>query len=122
MAYSLLVRRHDRAGRQRSFGRRLQAEMEEPGERQDQQLQHIAKAHIVEHERQKLQKMMLQNLAARAMAAMNAQGVPSIAPSPMGAPIQGPQGAPAPGGVAPPPLAPAPEAPLPTGPVMPPNQ
>lgn len=106
--------------------RRLQGESDEPLERQDKQLQLMAKAHIVEHERQKMQKMILQGLAARAMAMMQAQGITAAAPPAIGAPIQGPNGeagGPAGnGGVAPPPLAPAPEAPLPTGPVMPGNQ
>lgn len=102
--------------------RRLQGEMEETEERQDKQLQLMAKAHIVEHERQKMQKMILQRIAAHAMQAMQAQGIPSVAPPAIGQPVAG---MPA-GGVAPPPLNAAPEqpaiAPLPTGPIMPANQ
>ena len=105
--------------------RRLAGEMEEPEERQDKQLQLIMKAHIVEHERQKLQKMMLERLAARAMQAMVAQGIPAAAPPGINPPIQGPngeQGGPqGSNGVAAPPLAPAPEPALPTGPIMPGN-
>lgn len=106
--------------------RRLAGEADEPLERQDAQLQLLAKAHIVEHERQKLQKMMLQQLAARAMAAMQAQGIPAAAPPAIGPPIQGPngeQGGPQGAtGVAPPPLAPAPEPGIPSGPIVPANR
>lgn len=50
--------------------RRLEDEINEPDDRQDPQLQHLAKAHIIEHERQKRQKMLLQQLAAKAIQAM----------------------------------------------------
>lgn len=50
--------------------RRLEDEINEPDERQDLQLQHLAKAHIIEHERQKRQKMVLQQLAQKAMQMM----------------------------------------------------
>lgn len=85
--------------------RRLEDEINEPDDRQDKQLQALAKSHIIEHERQKRQKQLLQMLAAKAMAMMAAQQSGSQGGAP------GQPGAPAPGGFAPPPVNAAPEAP-----------
>lgn len=99
--------------------RRLEDEINEPPERQDPKLQHLAFAHIVQHERQMKQKQLLQALAARAVQAM--------APAMMGATSNPQAGAgpnPSPGGFAPPPVSPAPEPPAlgPSGPINPAEQ
>jgi hypothetical protein len=92
--------------------RRLEDEINEPKERQDPKVQHLAFAHIVQHERQFKQKQLLQALAARAVQAIAGQGM-------LQAPQQ--QAAPSANGFAPPPINSAPEPPAlgPSGPIMP---
>lgn len=92
--------------------RRLQDQINEPPERQDLRLQHIAWAHIVDHEQQMKQKQLLQALAARAVMALAGTGAQQQLAAPQ--PQQ-------PNGFAPPPMNPAPEPPAvgPAGPIQP---
>lgn len=88
--------------------RRLEHEINEPADRRNPRTEHMAVAHIIEHERQKRQKMVLQVLAQKAMAEMQQQqgaepgGLGPVTPIPAPAPAVpvppvAPAGPPAPG-------------------------
>lgn len=83
--------------------RRLEEEANEPPERQDPKVQHLAWNHIVQHEQQARVKQTLQALAQRAVAAIGGTMGPASQPSAAG------QAGPPQGGFAPPPVNPAPE-------------
>lgn len=62
--------------------RRLEQEVNRPPERADQQLMHMAMAHIVAHEQQRRQKLLLQEIATRAVQHLAQNGLPNAQPLP----------------------------------------
>jgi hypothetical protein len=64
--------------------RRLEQEMNRPPERADEQLMHMAMAHIVAHEQQRRQKLLLQEIATRAVQHLAQNGLPGAQPLPEG--------------------------------------
>jgi hypothetical protein len=82
--------------------KRLAEEMQEPVDRRNRQLEEIAAQHIIDHEKQRRQKQLLQAAFQSAMAAHQAQQNGGMGPAiPQGPGFQGPNALPFPGGAAP---------------------
>lgn len=80
--------------------RRLEQEMNLEEDRRDQNAEHAMVVHIMEHEHQRRQKLLLQALAQHAVEEMRAQQGPGAQPFPGNVPLQLPPqagGAPSPG-------------------------